>query len=405
MSKVKIKAPSYTLTDKQYKLNDFFEEFSEFPDHNDKFAINGENGDDNLIRLLKDGKHYFKNRIPICPSCHSTKTVSNGNYERIITFFTDGTQKCIIQLYKCKKCGKIFSADLSSIVQPNANITDRVRELIKDYYAVHGSTVRQIQYSLKGQHNIDISHQTVENVLLEDEFYFKADNWSYSGYYLFDSLWVLINGTWNYLLALFDLELNTIIAFELVESETTEIVYNFLNKSLANQKRIAITTDLKFEYGEAIDKLHMKHQLCQFHTKQKINRDIRNYLRENNITIDEKEEIKEVKSFIFNLLNADLMDDAKEMRKELLNKKCGKKGLIYKLIWKFAIPHFKKLTYCIRSGKIASTSNKIENCFQKIMPKYIKRRMKTYKGFLKRWNLRLQIWNVKNKKTKNPYNF
>lgn len=65
-------------------------------------------------------------------------------------------------------------------------------------------------------------------------------------------------------------------------------IYNFLNKSLINQKKKSITTELKLEYGKAIDKLHMKHQLCQFHSKQKVNRDIRNYLRENNITIDEK---------------------------------------------------------------------------------------------------------------------
>ena len=405
MTSVKIKAPSYTLTDKQYKLNDFFEEFSEFHDSDDEFRINGEYGDENVIKLLKDGKYYYKNRIPICPSCHSTKNVSYGNYERIITFLTVGTQNCIVKLYKCKECGKIFSADLSSFIKPNSNITNRVRSSIKRQHAVAGSTVRQIQYLLKEEHNVDISHQTIENVLLEDELFFEADNWSYSGHYLFDSLWVLINGKWNYLLALFDLELNTIISFELVESETTENIYNFLNKSLANQKKKSITTDLKQEYGEAIDKLHMKHQLCQFHTKQKVNRDIRNYLKENNITIEEKEDIKEVKSFIFQLLNAELMNDAKNMRKELFKKKCGKNGLIYKLVWKFAIPYFKKLTYGIESGRIALTTNKIENCFQKVFPKHIKRRMKTKKGVLKRFLLRLRYWEINNKKTKNPYNF
>ena len=65
----------------------------------------------------------------------------------------------------------------------------------------------------------------------------------------------------------------------------------------------------------------MKHQLCKFHSKQKINRNIRNYIKENNITIDEKEEIKEIKEFIFKLLNAELMDDAKKIRKELFKKK------------------------------------------------------------------------------------
>ena len=405
MPLIKIQAPSYTLEDKQYKLNDFCEEFSEFQDPDDEFVFNGENGDSNVIRLYRDGKYFFKNRVAVCPSCRSTKNVFNGDYERTISFLTIGTRKCIVKTYKCKKCGKIFVTDLSSIVKPNSNITNRVRSKIKRHHAVYGSTIRQIQYILKEEHDIDISYQTIENVLLEDEICFEAENWSYSGYYLFDSLWVKIKGKWNYLLALFDLELNTIISFDLAESEDIKTIYNFLNQSLANQKKIAITTDLKPEYGEVIDKLHMKHQLCKFHSKQKINRNIRNYIKENNITIDEKEEIKEVKEFIFKLLNAELMDDAKKIRKELFKKKDKKHGLIYKLIWKFAIPYFKKLTYAIESGKIASTSNKIENCFQKVFPKHIKRRMKSKKGILKRFLLRLRYWDINNKKTKNPYNF
>ena len=52
MHLIKIQAPSYTLEDKQYKLNDFCEEFSEFQDPDDAFVFHGENGDSNLIRLF-----------------------------------------------------------------------------------------------------------------------------------------------------------------------------------------------------------------------------------------------------------------------------------------------------------------------------------------------------------------
>ena len=57
---------------------------------------------------------------------------------------------------------------------------------------------------------------------------------TYSGYYLFDSLWVKQNGSWKYLLALFHLKLNTIVTKELVDSETIENIYSFLNRPLAN---------------------------------------------------------------------------------------------------------------------------------------------------------------------------
>ena len=46
-------------------------------------------------------------------------------------------------------------------------------------------------------------------------------------------------------LALFDLELNTIVSRELVDSETVYNVFNFLNQSLRNQKKECIITGLK----------------------------------------------------------------------------------------------------------------------------------------------------------------
>ena len=57
-----------------------------------------------------------------------------------------------------------------------------------------------------------------------------------------------------------------------------ENVYDFLNQSLRNQKKNCIITDLKSEYRVAIDKLQIKQQFCTFHTKQLINREIRDHI-------------------------------------------------------------------------------------------------------------------------------
>lgn len=120
-----------------------------------------------MIKLFQDGKYYFKNRVAVCPSCHSIKNVFNDDYERKISFLTIGTRICVVKKYKCKKCGKIFVADLYSIIKPNSNISNRVRSKIKRHHAVYGSTIRQIQHILKEEHDIDISYQTIENILLE----------------------------------------------------------------------------------------------------------------------------------------------------------------------------------------------------------------------------------------------
>ena len=268
MFKTKIKAPYQNMDLKEYKLFDFVPEFSEFRQFDDLSRFGCENIDNNLIRLEKRGKIYFENKISICPSCNSTHTVKNGTYERKLIFLRIGEKLCTIQKYKCKKCGKVFYTDLSSLVYDNYNITLPVINCIENLYQIYGASLHKIRFDLKQQHNIEISHQSIENILLSSHYQFNYENWTYSGYYLFDSLWVKINGIWNYLLALFDVKLNTLVSIKLVESEDSKTIYQFLNESLRNQKKISIGTDLKHEYREAIDKLNIKHHFCRFHVKQ-----------------------------------------------------------------------------------------------------------------------------------------
>ena len=90
---------------------------------------------------------------------------------------------------------------------------------------------------------LPISHQTIERILIGFNFNKKHKPWTLSGYYLFDSLWVKIEGKWKYLLALFDIKMNTIVSFDLVESEGSKTIYDFINKSTRNQPKKSITTD------------------------------------------------------------------------------------------------------------------------------------------------------------------
>ena len=119
-----------------------------------------------------------------------------------------------------------------------------VIEHIRYLYSYFNGSIHKIRKPLKKEHNIELSHQSIENIILKSKYEINLRNWTFSGYYLFDALWVEKNGKWKYLLNLFDLELNTIVAKELVDSETVENVYNFLNQSLCNQMRIVIIIDL-----------------------------------------------------------------------------------------------------------------------------------------------------------------
>ena len=163
------------------------------------------------------------------------------------------------------------------------------------------------------------------------------------------------------------------MAKELVDSETVENVYNFLNQSLRNQKKNCIITDLKQEYRVAIDRSHIKHQFCTFHTKQLINREIRNYIDKNNTPEEEIEIIHNYKRLFFDIIDADSIKDAKEKRNELFYLDSNIPMVIRKLTSNLIIPEFKKLTNYLTDSKIAITSNKIENCFLKNFPKHIKK--------------------------------
>ena len=405
MSSKNIKAPYECMELKEYKLSDFVPEFSEFRQSDDLSRFGCENIEDNLIRLEKRGKIHFENRIGICPCCKSHHTVKNGTYERKLIFLRIGEQICTIQKYKCKKCGKVFYSDLSSLVYSNSNITLPVIDCIENLYQIYGAGLHKIRFDLKQQHNIEISHQSIENILLKSKYEFNYENRTYSGYYLFDSLWVKIKGKWNYLLALFDVKLNTLVSVKLVESEDSKTIYQFLHESLRNQEKISIGTDLKHEYREAIDKLKVKQQFCKFHVKQNINKRFRDYFDKNQLEKEEFNELIDLKKHIFKILDAKNLNDAKNLRNQLLDKKYSKNNFTIKIVDKFIIPYFQKLTTHLENTNIPSTNNKIENIFQKIFPKHIKRTMKIEQGFLRRFMLKLNHWNIKNKKEKNHTSF
>ena len=405
MSSKNIKAPYECMELKEYKLSDFVPEFSEFRQSDDLSRFGCENIENNLIRLEKRGKIHFENRIAVCPSCKSHHVVKNGTYERKLIFLRIGERICTIQKYKCKKCGKVFYSDLSSHVYPNSNITLPVIDCIENLYQIYGAGLHKIRFNLKQQHNIEISHQSIENIILNSNYQFNYKNWEYSGYYLFDSLWVKINGQWNYILALFDVKLNTLVSAKLVESEDSTAIYHLLNKSLRNQKKISIGTDLKHEYHEAIDKLNVKHHFCKFHVKQMINRRFKEYFDKNKLDDEEHDELINLKQDIFKALDAKDLNKANKLRDELISKNYPKNKFTDKLIWKFIIPYYKKLTTHLENTNIQSTNNKIENIFQKVFPKHIKRTMKIEQGLLTRFMLKLNYWNIKNEKEKNHTSF
>ena len=104
-------------------------------------------------------------------------------------------------------------------------------------------------------------------------------------------------------------------------------------------------------------------------------------------------------------MDAKNSNDAKKLRDILFERKFPQNKFTIKIVDKFIIPYFQKLTNHLENKNIPSTNNKIENLFQKVFPKHIKRIMKIEIGLLSRFMLKLNYWNIKNEKEKNHTSF
>ena len=136
-----------------------------------------------------------------------------------------------------------------------------------------------------------------------------------------------------------------------------------------------------------------------------INRRFKDYFDKNKLNDEEYDELINLKQDIFKALEAKDLDETNKLRDELISKNYPKNKFTDKLIWKFIIPYYKKLTTHLENSNIPSTNNKIENIFQKVFPKHIKRTMKIEQGLLTRFMLKLNHWNIKNEKEKNHTSF
>lgn len=152
------------------------------------------------------------------------------------------------------------------------------------------------------------------------------------------------------------------------------------------------------KYAPIIPKLGFEHQLCIFHTKKSLNKQLKTFKDRNHISDEEYQECHKQLKMIKDLFD---LNDYNEFKKEvhsLINSKDDFHPVIYKIIRKSIFPRYKSFIHHLKDKRIEKTSNKIENAFQKTMPKSRKRTFKTKRGVLKRIYRRDLIWNDNRKK-------
>ena len=397
--KTKNTTPVHILESIQYKLDDYFDNLPETKDRKTYIEDKLHKLDSNLYVFKSNNTYFFKQKRVYCPHCLSKNINENGHYPKDIILKDYGTVKAKIKRYECKDCKKGFSADITSIVNKNFSISHDVKEIVEEYYSIDHTSVRKIQEFLEKMHNISISRQEVQDIIVDYHTHYNPKIKEYSGYYVFDALWIKINeisDKWVFLLALVDACHDTIISYKVVEQETEEEIYKFLRESTRNQPRIAITTDLKHEYKTPINQLGFKHQYCIFHFKQNINKTIRNYVLDNKLSEDKIKEFKSYLPEIYEIFNQNNIKEINDVLNNLKKNINNYPSIIKKIIKDKILPEYKYLIRFIENPKIEKTSNLIERIFEDLAPKHVKKIYKTLKGFLSRFNLKLKRWDQRN---------
>jgi hypothetical protein len=186
-----------------------------------------------------------------------------------------------------------------------------------------------------------------------------------------------------------------IVADDIYSEENSKNIREFLWESTRNKNIIAVTSDLDEKYKPIIEELGFKHQWCLFHVFKNINKKIQDHMRDNELSKDDIDKIRQEKLELFSLFDSESFKKARNRMNEILNQIKDYSKVIQSIIMDSLMPYFQTYFSYLLDENIERTSNKLENQFQKTFPKSIKRIMKIKKGAISRINIRKEILNQK----------
>ena len=128
-----------------------------------------------------------------------------------------------------------------------------------------------------------------------------------------------------------------------------------------------------------------------------MNKKLKDYGEKYKLSKEEYKECEDQLKMIKDLFDLNDYYEAEKELQGLIYRKNEFHNVIYEIIRKFIVSRYKSFIYHLKDKKIERTTNKLENAFQKTMPKSRKRTFKTIRGVLKRIYRRDLIWNENRK--------
>jgi transposase-like protein len=326
---------------------------------------------------------------PFCPRCGSKKHVRNGFRKRRPKVGGFGKITVYVQRYKCRRCGKGFSARIDGIVKKWRQYAEIFKEKVNAIAAIMKYSGRAIQQVFLALFGVAPSHQTIENWLTAD-----MPEFQYSGYYGYDEQVVRIKGKKAYRLTLFDSVLNVPVAEEITYKLSAKRVKRFLKKNLKGHLTYSITTDDRKWYREIIKALKAIHQLCGFHFIKRVTKDAEEYFKRKSISDAEKMRIAILVSAIREVFRSFTEREFLEKLEKVYLMKDTAPSRIKKHI-ETLVKDVDLYTNHLLNPLIPKTNNHVEEYYRQIDPKKMKKRYKTISGLTRALHLKGIYWIVR----------
>ena len=312
-------------------------------------------------------------------------------HSRTITSKRFNHMKFRIQEYIENNTFKLVRIDLTDFLDPYSQFTNYLIDTIRETISISQNSLRIVKDVLNTTLGIDISYQTIENIIFNIKEPKQEGKINGSGYYVFDTEYVKINGIWHYRLTLIDTQTHKVLKDEIYAKEDHKSLKKFFNEFKKQHQIISITTDLNKKYPKIIQQGFIKHQYCVFHFIKGEQKRIKRKLKNKNLTSKEKQKILRQWKQIQRIFQKRTRKLALKKFETIKRRKKQLHPILHTTLQRLS-DNLTYLLYFLEDPRIEKTSNMVENFFQKTMPKHKKRIMKTSEGVHKRTILYNKKW-------------
>jgi hypothetical protein len=272
---------------------------------------------------------------------------------------------------------------LDSFIEKGCNYTKEVKNtsIYVNYFA-HMSFANIVGLISHFQ-DATPSRQTVYNELRKCYGKLKLSNSrirNYSGNYDYDEQYIKFNGVKYYILVIFDIELNVLLAYDIVDNLEKETIQSFIDNSTKNIKRISLTTDARPMYKNIAKNLGFIHNLCIFHIIKELEEIVGKKMKNKKLYDNQKACYYDSKEIILKILRSKKLKNAKKLFNDLMNHLNKIPKDLADFVKNKIKPNFDSYMRHLEFYFLPTTNNKMENYFGVTLPRHLKKIFKTIEG-------------------------